>query len=114
VLNRRTAPASGRGILELLTIDLSGDTVMRHELAYSPLPMSSGAVDSVFRASAAQNAGGDSSLISIIEAALRRRIRPPVSQIAVTQIVAGTDGSIWLRREDGRSASGAPSLGSIQ
>lgn len=106
VLNRGTAPARDRGILELLRIDLAGDTVLHHRVPYTPLPVLSETVDSLFRATAAQSAGRDSSLIPTIEAAFRRRIRPPEYEVAVSHIIAGDDGSIWLRREPRRSPGG--------
>lgn len=101
VVNRRAT--EGR-TFQILRIDLKGDTVMKRAIQFSPRAISRDVADRAYRALADRFAGRPMTPAAV-ERALRDQVEFPRFAPPVSALVAGLDGTIWLRREDLRAES---------
>jgi hypothetical protein len=101
VVNRRTT--EGR-TFQVLRIDLNGDTAMKRAIQYSPRAISRDVADRAYRA-LADRFDGRRMTPAAVERALRDQVQFPRFAPPVSALVAGLDGTIWLRREDLRAES---------
>lgn len=97
-VHRPAAADAEEGILTLLRLEESGDTIVRRELRYRPQPVEAAYRDSVLAAAIASLeslVASRSELGEVVRAATTfSPFYPPV-----TQLVVGHDGTIWLRRQ---------------
>jgi hypothetical protein len=103
VVERRAAARSTDAAFRIMRIDLAGDTVLNRTIPYEPVPLDRGARDEAIKASAERVARIRSVALAEAERVLQRGLPVPPHLPPVTQLVPGSDGTIWLRREDVRS-----------
>lgn len=99
MVDREPAERGERSAFRVHRIELNGDTALSQHLSYSPIELRDAEIDSIARSIGARYAER-SELTEVRAAALVReqtpwpRYRPPVSNV-----LAASDGSVWLRRE---------------
>jgi hypothetical protein len=107
VVERPVASSAASSEFRVLRIGLSGDTLLRRSIAYTPRPMPQSERDSVVRALA----GGiirnpfQTGSRSEIESDIRRNVTAPPFRPPVDDLVVGRDGTIWLRRAPAAAAA---------
>lgn len=104
VVNRRAVEDGAGRSFQVLRIDLNGDTVMKREIPFSPRPIGREVADREYRALADRFAGRGMTQAAV-ERTLRDQVPFPRFAPPVSGLVAGRDGTIWLRREDLRAES---------
>lgn len=94
-------PATGGGVAtyRVLRVGLDGDTLDAATLEYDPVPLLAGQVDSIALAMARGWAESMNAPVSAVAAEIASQIEWPAYQPPVTTVLAGRDGSVWLRRE---------------
>jgi hypothetical protein len=102
VMVNRRAP-EGR-TFQVLRIDLNGDTAMKREIQYSPRAISRDVADQAYR-TLADRFARPRLTPAAVERVLRDQVEFPRFAPPVSALVAGLDGTIWLRREDLRTES---------
>lgn len=96
----RAAP-SGRGpqTVRVVALKSTGDTIWVKELPYSPRPLEKAVADSFISKaqSQARRSGASPEVV-------RRALHVPAFRPPVTSAFAAVDGTLWLRREEGRAS----------
>lgn len=105
MVNRRIAEDAEDPAFTVLRIGLNGDTLMRREIRYPPRPVERDLADRLYRASAEFRASSAGITVAAAERAIRDAVPMPRFATPVSDLVPGTDGTIWLRREDLREDS---------
>lgn len=90
VVDRRVWTGTGDPAIRVSEIGFDGDTIFTAAVPYDPVPLTAERFDSVVRAWA-----GDGAEAGIREAMFRPSYLP-----AVSHLIGGRDGTIWLRRFD--------------
>lgn len=90
VVERRVWTGTGDPAIRVSEIGFDGDTIFTAAVPYDPVPLTAERFDSVVRAWA-----GDGAEAGIREAMFRPSYLP-----AVSHLIGGRDGTIWLRRFD--------------
>jgi hypothetical protein len=101
IVSRPVATRAGEAHFGIARIDLEGDTIANARVPYSPVPLSRRARDQEYR-SIAQNLARSpmrSGTVAQLEEDVRSSIPAPEFFPPVNKVVAGRDGTIWLRRE---------------
>ncbi len=97
VVERYAALVAGDNRYAATAISARGDSLWRREVTYEPRPLSKGIADSVrtryVRAYSAQ----------FPVEAIERALYLPAHWSPITEVTAGDDGTLWLRREDDTS-----------
>ena len=83
----------------VLRIGLEGDTTIQADVRYLPARVPQAAKDSIAEAIAESWSRRAEASISTLAAAVREQIDWPEYQPPITAVLAGSDGSIWVRRE---------------
>lgn len=100
IVHRPVADSEDEGRLRIIRMGLDGDTLVDRAFTYRPRPLGEADRDRTYRETAeriARNARVSSARQA--ESDLRASLRAPRYYPAVTDLVAGSDGTIWLRRE---------------
>ena len=99
IVNRPVAPRSGSSAFELVRVGIQGDTLLTAQFDYTPLEISVELRDRVY-AEMALRVSESSTTRAQVEREARRAMPAPRFHPPVSQVVAGRDGTIWLRREE--------------
>ena len=96
VVGRAAATSSRAATVSVVALRSTGDTLWQRDLSYSPRRLEKSVVDSVIRKVGLDRPGE-------VAAALRRLFFTPQFLPPVTSGFAADDGTLWLRREQGRA-----------
>ena len=100
VMVDREAPTGGEApSFRVHRIALDGDTALSQELPYSPIELTDSEIDSIARSMATGYAARYALTVDRAAFALRQQIPWPHHRPPVTNVLAASDGSVWLRRE---------------
>lgn len=99
VVDRAAWTGSGPATIGITGIDAAGDTMFARSFPYTPVPLASERVDSVVRATTER-------LRNYSEGDVRAATYRPSHVPPVGGIVAGRDGTIWLRHFDSTTSEG--------
>ena len=99
VVERAPAATAEAATYRVLRIGLDGDTLQVVTVPDEPLPLTAGQVDSIALAMAEGWAQGSDAPAPSVVRAIRDQLDWPAFQPPVTAVLAGDDGSIWVRRE---------------
>jgi hypothetical protein len=99
IVDRPPASDGGAATYHVLRVALDGDTLSAATLQYQPTPLSVQQIDSIALAMAQGWAESMNAPVPAVAAAITDQIQWPAYQPPVTVVIAGSDGSIWLRRE---------------
>ncbi len=100
VMVNRTAALSGtEPVVELFRIDLSGDTVHSRSIRYDPVPLTTDWRDSVAYSWAQKEADRRNLTADRLAGIYLEGMDWPAHHPAVSAVVVGGDGTIWMRRE---------------
>ncbi len=100
LVNRPVATDSDAATYEVRRLGLGGDTLNSTMLDYEPLPVLAEQIDSMALEMAEGWAGALNATVPSVAAAIADQVEWPSYQPPVTAIVCGSDGTVWLRRED--------------
>lgn len=103
IVERRAAGRPTDASFRIMRIDLTGDTVVDRTVPYEPVLLDRTAHHAAIRALAERVAKSRSVPVVEAERVLQRGLPVPPHLPPVTQLVPGSDGTIWLRREQIRS-----------
>lgn len=101
VVHRPIATREDQGKLQILRLGLNGDTLVNQDFVYRPRPLRDQEAERVYR-EMAERFGRNrniSAAVARIESDLRSSVPAPRFYPAVTELISGDDGTIWLRRE---------------
>jgi hypothetical protein len=99
IVNRPIAPRPGLSAFELVRVGLQGDTLLTVQFDYTPLEISAELRDRVYT-EMARRVSESSTTRAQVEREARRAIPAPRFHPPVSEVLAGRDGTIWLRREE--------------
>lgn len=101
IVKRPVATHEDEGRLRIIRLGLDGDTLLNREFVYPPRPLRKAEVDSTYRQIAERLARNPrlGSTAAQVEGDVRASIPAPRYYPPVTELIAGDDGTIWLRRE---------------
>lgn len=103
IVHRPIAESAEDGSLRIVRLALSGDTLLDREYRYNPRSVDAAASESVYRRAAA-DLGQASTPVEEVARRIRDAAPAPAFHPTVTELIAGDDGAIWLRREAGGGA----------
>lgn len=98
LVDRSTTETPGPARFRITKVDPRGDTIYSRDYAYSPRPIPPAWVDSLLDSQVARSAERFPSPAAAREAVRDALFLPPYFP-PVSAVVAGRDGTIWLRRE---------------
>ena len=100
VMVDREAPAGEeRSAFRVHRIALNGDTALSQDVPYSPIELVDSEIDSIARSIGAPQAERNELTEDRAAALVRGQIPWPQYRPPVTNVLAASDGSVWLRRE---------------
>lgn len=99
VLDRPVATEPGSATYRVLRLGLDGDTLIAASRAYTPIAVGSAQIDSIARATAEGWAALMGATAPALAAEIVDQVTWPSYLPPVTEILAGSDGSLWVRRE---------------
>lgn len=105
VVDRAPSIGGDAATYRVLRVGLDGDTLQAVAQPYDPVPLTAEQIDSIVLAMAQGWAESRNVAVDAVAAEIEEQIRWPDHQPPVTAVLAGDDGSVWLRRE----IVGAPS-----
>ena len=105
VVDRPLPERASGGAFTITRIGLHGDTLAHRTIEYVPKPVSADQASRWYASMAATVAKQLSVPVARAESAVREAIHLPRYQAPVGELVAGRDGTIWLRREDSGGAA---------
>ncbi len=91
--------SGGPGLVSVFRINLSGDTVVSRQLEYEPLPVTSTWIDSTSIAMAEGIAGVLTVTPDRFAGSIRDQVPWPEFRSPVAELLAASDGTIWLKGE---------------
>ena len=98
-VRRPAAEASGAATYQVVRVGPDGDTLATAALSYEPVPLTDAHVDSITTEMAERWAAMAEATVPAAAAAIKAQLPWPAYQPPVTAVMAGSDGSVWLRRE---------------
>lgn len=99
VVDRPPAARGEASTYQVLRIGLDGDTLRAATLPYEPVPLLAEQIDSIASAMAQGWAESMNATVPAVAVEIKSQIVWPAYQPPVTLVLAGRDGSVWLRRE---------------
>ena len=99
VLDRPVATEPGYATYRVLRLGLDGDTLMAASRPYTPIAIGAAQIDSIARATAEGWAELMGATAPALAAEIVDQVDWPSYLPPVTEILAGSDGSVWVRRE---------------
>jgi hypothetical protein len=96
----RAVVAGEPALYRVTRIGVEGDTLFSRSYAYQPVPFDATLVDGVVDRLAERLGAGGHHPIEALRAAIREHAYLPSSLPPVTRVVAGRDGTLWIRREE--------------
>jgi hypothetical protein len=99
VVDRQPHTGGDAATYRVARLGLDGDTLQTATLPYDPVPLTDGQVDSIALAMAQGWAESMNATVASVAREIEEQIRWPEHQPPVTSVLAGDDGSVWLRRE---------------
>lgn len=105
VVHRRAAAESSRAEFRIVRIGLDSDTLVNTTHSYTPVPLDEADRDSVYRMLAERYAPTRRVSVTAAEEDIRDRLLAPPFHPPVSDLLAGRDGTIWLRRGRTRADS---------
>jgi hypothetical protein len=100
VVDRPAAERADGAHFMVTRLDLTGDTVSARTLPYTPIALDEAMTDSMVERFARSHAHDDRFAEGALRRAIREALYRPGYLPPVTDLVAGRDGTIWLRREE--------------
>jgi hypothetical protein len=101
ILVDQTPQADPGSTFQVTRLNADGDTLYHHVYRYTPRPVPAAMADSIYQ-SYADLFGGASSSAKAMEA-VKKYVKLPPAQPPVSEVVLGSDGTAWLRREESAS-----------
>lgn len=101
IVHRPIAAREDQGRLRIIRLGLQGDTLVDREFVYRPRPIEKAELDRVYHDLAERLAGNPrvTSTMMQVEDDVRASLPAPPYYPPVTKLIAGDDGTIWLRRQ---------------
>lgn len=100
LVERPVATESGSAAFQVRRLDASGDTVAQADIVYTPRPVAAAEIDSIARAVGERLADPLDATPATVASSFRSSVPWPRFRPPVTEALAGSDGSVWMRRED--------------
>jgi hypothetical protein len=101
VVSTRTLPGGSprRAQFSVIALAMSGDTVYRRTFSYTPHELEREEYEEEIRSTANRLSSGKEVSAATVADLLRNALPRPRTQPPLSAIVAGRDGTLWLRRE---------------
>lgn len=99
LVNRPVATGGDVATYQVFRLGLDGDTLNAVSLEYEPVPLQPQQIDSLALEMAQGRAETMNATVPSLASAIADQIQWPDYQPPVTEVVCGSDGTVWLRRE---------------